>query len=133
MENSVHFAYNTSLGALEWKSTLPSGGGILHLGDHLEPYSISLFHELRCLDVVREGFVKFEKSGRTVKPDALVHHCMNYLRQMILCRSDLELEHARHLMRGIVVSDIAHRTCKDWTEVYKAAEENYLQYRHVAQ
>ncbi|EAU82127.2 hypothetical protein CC1G_09586 [Coprinopsis cinerea okayama7 len=140
MENSVHFAYNTSLSDREWEATLPSGGGILYLGssssssssdeaDTLEPYSISMFHQIRCLNIIRKGLIKFEDGGRKQKPDELVHHCMNYLRQMVLCRADLRLEHGRHLRRGIVVSDITHSTCRDWSAVYEAAEENYRRYQ----
>ncbi|TFK23513.1 hypothetical protein FA15DRAFT_670435 [Coprinopsis marcescibilis] len=130
MENSVHFAYNTTLGEKEWEAALPSGGGMLHFGENMEePYTISMFHQIRCLNVIRKGLIKFEDGGRMQKPDALVHHCMNYLRQMVLCRSDLQLEHARHLARGIVVSDITHSTCKDWTAVYEAAEENHRMYQ----
>ena len=128
IENSVHFALDSPLGSLEWNSTLPSGGGFLYLGENLEQFSISTFHQLRCLDIVRQGLVKFRNEGRRHTPDALVHHCMNYLRQMILCRSDLRLEHGRHLSRGIAVSDVTHSTCKDWGPVFKAAEDNYRNY-----
>ncbi|EDR06667.1 uncharacterized protein LACBIDRAFT_299713 [Laccaria bicolor S238N-H82] len=128
IENSVHFALDSPLGGLEWNSTLPSGGGFLYLGENLEQFSISTFHQLRCLDIVRQGLVKFRNEGRRRTPNALVHHCMNYLRQMILCRSDLRLEHGRHLLRGIAVSDVTHSTCKDWGPVFKAAEDNYRNY-----
>lgn len=128
IENSVHFALDSPLGSLEWNSTLPSGGGFLYLGENLEQFSISTFHQLRCLDIVRQGLVKFRNEGRRRTPDDLVHHCMNYLRQMILCRSDMRLEHGRHLSRGIAVSDVTHSTCKDWGPVFKAAEDNYRNY-----
>ena len=41
IENSIHFAFDSSLGSLEWNSTLPSGGDFLYLRENLEQFSLS--------------------------------------------------------------------------------------------
>ncbi|PCH37193.1 hypothetical protein WOLCODRAFT_157896 [Wolfiporia cocos MD-104 SS10] len=126
MENSVHYASNTPQGIAEWNSTLPTGGGILHLGDDLMPFSISMFHHLRCLDIIRESLASRMTGDVDTPPSMLDRHCMNYLRQMILCHADLRLEPVRSVTKasGNTISDLTH-TCQDWTALYTAAEENH--------
>ncbi|THU81225.1 hypothetical protein K435DRAFT_694039, partial [Dendrothele bispora CBS 962.96] len=94
VENSVHYALDTKLGAAEWKSLLPPGNGTIYLNGSgtRKAFTISLFHQLRCLDTIREGIVSFRNgaSGAGGNPgdgsNRVLQHCMNYLRQMVLCR-----------------------------------------------
>ncbi len=128
VENSVHYAFNTSLSVLEWEAILPSNGGVLYLGDRDQPQrsTISMFHQLRCLNIIRDGLVSFRGTDKTA-PSRLVTHCMQYLRQMVLCRSHLHLESVRnHVGPRIAVSETTHR-CRDWSAVYEAAESNIRQ------
>ncbi|KAF9000124.1 hypothetical protein BDQ17DRAFT_1400596 [Cyathus striatus] len=129
MENSQRFTFDSHNGNLEWNSTLPSGEGLLHFGpDYKQVYSVSMFHQLRCLNIVRQSMVAFRNSEGQDKPNRLTHHCMNYLRQMILCRSYTRLESARNPYGpGIAVWDITH-TCKDWSAAYAAADKNHNDY-----
>ncbi|KAG2151243.1 uncharacterized protein EDB93DRAFT_1103191 [Suillus bovinus] len=85
-EDSVHYQMNTEDGRAEWASLTP-GNGLVYLGEQRgHPFSISMFHQLRCLDILREDIVRANSSA------ALSRHCLNYLRQMIMCRSDAQLE-----------------------------------------
>lgn len=110
---------------------LPRGGAVLHLGPDLRPFTLSMFHQLRCLDIVREVIVDFFADNRTdaayTRP-ALAAHCMDYLRQTAMCRADLTLESLwSNTSSKVTVSEITH-TCKDWTAAYEAAEQNYEAY-----
>ncbi|CAL1697314.1 unnamed protein product [Somion occarium] len=130
-EDSVHYSIDTPIGIGEWNATLPSGGVLLRLGTTFEPFTLSMFHQLRCLNIVREVIVDLyaddTPDAKTTKPE-LARHCMNYIRQMVLCRADMRLESVRapkgHQM---TVSDVTH-TCRDWTTVYDAAERNYREF-----
>ncbi|KAK7688218.1 hypothetical protein QCA50_008588 [Cerrena zonata] len=91
-----------------------------------------MFHQLRCLNIVREVIVDFyadESPDAKVNKPTLVRHCMSYLRQTVLCRADMKMETVRapkgHQM---TVSDVTH-TCRDWTMVYEAAERDHQLYR----
>jgi hypothetical protein len=85
-EDSVHYQMNTEEGRAEWASLTP-GNGLVYLGEQPgHPFSISMFHQLRCLNIIREDIVG---AGRNA---ALSRHCLNYLRQMIMCRGDAQLE-----------------------------------------
>ncbi|GBE89267.1 hypothetical protein SCP_1502750 [Sparassis crispa] len=130
-EDSVHYDFETPIGDAEWNATLPSGGVLLHLGPKLRPFSLSMFHQMRCLNIIRGGLAALYADGtpgaRLRQPN-LTRHCMNYLRQMVLCRADLRLESVR-APRGykLATSEVTH-ACQDWNAVYSAAEENYAQY-----
>jgi hypothetical protein len=133
-EDTVHYALDTPIGIAQWQTMLPGvGDGILYLGPNRRPFSISLFHQLRCLNVLREAIVPGLKHAghghRDVDEQSeLVRHCMGYIRQMILCRSELRLENVRiPRARSVTNSDVTH-TCQDWQAVYAAAEMNHREH-----
>ncbi|GJE88768.1 hypothetical protein PsYK624_048530 [Phanerochaete sordida] len=128
-ESTVHYTIGNSRGALEWNSTLPSGGAVVHLGPEQRPFTVSLFHQLRCLNIIRTSIEAVYADE--LYDEQMSHHCMNYLRQMVLCRADTRLEPIRAIEGGgRTVSDVGH-TCADWTVVYEAAEQNYREYARL--
>ncbi|KAI0325287.1 hypothetical protein GY45DRAFT_1330469 [Cubamyces sp. BRFM 1775] len=130
-EDSYHYAVDTALGIAEWNVTLPRGGATLYLGDDARPFTLALFHQLRCLNIIREVVVDFfndPSPDAKIKRFDMIHHCMNYLRQSVICRGNVRLENVRaDLDPHLTVWDVTH-TCKDWSAVYKAAEDNYDNY-----
>jgi hypothetical protein len=138
-EDTVHYALDTPAGSAEWDTMLPGGGdGVLYLGPQHRPFSISLFHQLRCLNILRLAMVAdLQRSNeglpKTDGHSELVRHCAGYLRQMILCRSELRLENVRiPRARSVTNSDVTH-TCKNWQSVYSAAERNRREHAAQAQ
>ena len=128
--DSVHYGVFSDTAAQEWRSLLPSGGAVVRLGPDMQPYTVSMFHQLRCLDVIREGIVAYH-TGDTNGPSAiLTKHCMNYMRQMILCRSSTRLENIRDIStrRHRVTNSGITYTCRDWNAVLEAAEENWSRF-----
>jgi len=138
VENTVHYAIGTELGVVEWKSLLPLGNGTIYLkasdNTHQE-FTASIFHQLRCLDIIRQGIISFRGGANAEahrsSPSPLVQHCMDYMRQMVLCRSTSQLQSVRnHTGTRITVSDVT-QVCKDWTTVFREAEINYAKYGSV--
>lgn len=130
-ENTIHYSIETSTGSAEWNATLPVGGAAIHLGPDCQPFTVSVFHQLRCLNIVREAITAIRDGSSTdvPRPD-LVNHCMNYLRQMVLCRTDTSLESLRTINGlGVTVWDITHK-CRDWETVYREAERNHIEYAY---
>lgn len=87
-----------------------------------------MFHQMRCLDIIRDVVVDYYlDSSPNARPGKrkLVHHCMNYLRQTVMCRGDLHIETVRAPSGPTVTVSAVTHSCKDWTAVYDAAEENY--------
>ncbi|KAA1476442.1 hypothetical protein DENSPDRAFT_511850 [Dentipellis sp. KUC8613] len=124
VEETVYFQMRDTTGSAdaEWASLYP-GGGVVYLGDHYQPYTVSMLHQLRCLDIVRKGIVERinDKQTTLVPPTGLQRHCINYLRQMVLCRADTHLEDIVGKPETIILS---HHRCMDWESIYLAAQEN---------
>jgi len=130
-ENTVHYPFDTEFGDEEWNTTLPTGGALLHLGSSFRPFTLGMFHEIRCLNIIRKTLANYyadSTDNAAIEHSELAQHCMNYLRQMVLCRSSLNLEPVRAAKGNhVTVWDITH-TCRDWEAVYEAAEKNYQEY-----
>ncbi|KAN0082379.1 protein of unknown function (DUF3328) domain containing protein [Tylopilus felleus] len=144
-EETVHYPINGTLADLEWASLVPEGNhGLVLIGpdDQPRPYVISMFHTLHCLDRIRMAIVSYpppatssspssgERGMRTAQAQARyhVHHCFNYLRQMVLCAANTRLNPTNHMHpSGKPASDGIGLTyqCGDWNAVYEAFEANY--------
>ncbi|EPQ55667.1 hypothetical protein GLOTRDRAFT_40767, partial [Gloeophyllum trabeum ATCC 11539] len=115
----------------EFASLLPSGGHLVYInGDgRTEPYTVTLFHQLRCLDIYRREYIA---DPPPEKPSPLIRHCMNYLRQMVLCHPNMGLESV-HRTRGSVTSQPHDAVCNDWARIYEEAEQNWRAQRRFHQ
>ncbi|KAJ6516338.1 hypothetical protein C8R45DRAFT_1087428 [Mycena sanguinolenta] len=124
VEDTVHYQMDSDL---EWDSLTP-GDGLVYLGDDHQPFTPSMFHQLRCLNIIRKGVVDLEASGTNeiVQPTDLQHHCVNYLRQMVLCRGDLALDRVLGKPFPNVFPDTYQ--CRDWSVVYHEVEKNQRMY-----
>ncbi|KIP10242.1 hypothetical protein PHLGIDRAFT_66071 [Phlebiopsis gigantea 11061_1 CR5-6] len=71
-------------------------------------------HQLRCLDVIRDQLTR-PKVDRDVH---LTNHCMNYLRQIIMCHGDTHLDPILYTSDTKTVEDHPVRRCLDWRAVY---------------
>ncbi|KAJ7052543.1 hypothetical protein C8F01DRAFT_1170360 [Mycena amicta] len=119
LENTVHYAIESSEADEEWRSMIP-GNGIVYLGEHRRPFSISMFHQLRCMDILRQEMWSAQSTNVT-KPDSLLNqHCLNYMRQMVLCASDTTL--LEPISQSLVAPELV--SCRNWSVVYEAVEEN---------
>ena len=82
-----------------------------------------MWHQLRCLDIIRRAYDAHE--GLTPEgPSPVARHCLHYLRQTVLCRSDTRLEPVIDTDGPHAVQPWGTMTCKDWTRVYEAQAEN---------
>jgi len=109
----------------QWTAQYPNDG-IVYLGEHRQPFTISMYHEIRCIDILRIEIMQMRGSNDTILPGALALHCLGYLRQMVMCRADLNGETVYQLPVGARPGTYR---CNDWTKVYDAAEENQRVYR----
>jgi hypothetical protein len=121
-EDSVHYQTNTEDGRAEWASLTP-GDGLIYLGEQPGyPFSISMFHQLRCLDILREDIVGASSNA------ALSRHCLNYLRQMIMCRGDTQLENIllsskENSSQPVFVRPGSY-VCSNWNLVLEEVKKN---------
>ncbi|KAI0043709.1 hypothetical protein FA95DRAFT_1609156 [Auriscalpium vulgare] len=126
-EETVHYEVYGSTSNAEWHSLFPDHG-TLHLGPQRRPYSISMFHQLRCLGIYRHELVRTHSPNATyiAKGEELTRHCLNYLRQMALCRLDTTLLPLVGHPKPHPAPDM--HVCKDWEKVYAEVEKNQREY-----
>lgn len=116
-EDTVHFSVSKKVGKLEWEAAIPKGGGFLRLGPKKRLFGLSMYHQMHCLVSIQEAI-----RGNT--PDEHAHHCLNYMRQMILCDANPTLERTLPEF-GDRADDLrTERVCRDWSKVWEMLEKN---------
>lgn len=131
-EETVHYKLDTPSGILEWKTSFPRGRGVVYLRNstsdpshRVQAYRIALFHQIECLDVIRDQFVK-QRANPSITLAPRAEYCLNYLKHSVLCHSDSHLEMVRSEYGGRSVLPYTPRSdCVDWEAVWRAAEENH--------
>lgn len=136
----------------DWESLFPYGSGFVRVdnpqqfglsggyplesstSETTESYCVSVFHQLHCLNSIRS---QLENPGKTHEGhghDKLsahanelhVAHCLDYLRQSIMCAGDMSLESAVTDKNGMLIQAVsgwgATHTCKAWDEVFEYTE-----------
>lgn len=127
VDNSAHYVVDSDEGAEEFANLLPSGGHVVHVGEEPSTYTVSMFHQLRCLDILRKEYIIEPPRP----PSPLAEHCMNYFRQMFWCHPNLRLESMRyppyienHSPAGATTQGY-DTVCNDWRTLYNEAEKNH--------
>ncbi|KXT01278.1 hypothetical protein AC578_7071 [Pseudocercospora eumusae] len=105
-------------------------------------YSISVFHQLHCLDGIlrswlNDGMNKDHHSNldtprNHAHDDEHIMHCFDYLRQTIMCTGDTALEGADPDAVALGLDTLEHGTsglatthiCKNFDAIFKYAERN---------
>ncbi|EEB92745.1 hypothetical protein MPER_08701 [Moniliophthora perniciosa FA553] len=123
IEDSVHYRLNDHPeNAREWESLFP-GNGMFSLAGHVQNYTTSMFHQLRCLDILRVALVdmyKYNDSRRATDP--ITQHCLNYWRQAVLCNADIHLDPmVGDKDRGTMLP--REYICRDWVAAYDSLEK----------
>ncbi|KAJ7506561.1 hypothetical protein B0H11DRAFT_235190 [Mycena galericulata] len=120
IEDSVYYAPNETD---EWHSQFPGGGGFVRLGPNYRLFGVSMFHQLHCLDKMRTA-VTMDPPTEWEKWH--VQHCLNYVRQMLLCAANVRLEPVTASEEGMKVDGLGVKhVCRDWSSLYDLAEKNY--------
>ncbi|OAG22752.1 hypothetical protein CC77DRAFT_1059630 [Alternaria alternata] len=111
-----------------WASLFPEKlGFVQHPELAPDVASIAVFHELHCLNMLRQAFwasvdgklaemgdESREKNHRTSHHH--VRHCFEYLRQSLICLADSNLEMMNYTARGISGWQ-TERTCRNFEEL----------------
>ncbi|KAJ7450939.1 hypothetical protein B0H11DRAFT_1741562 [Mycena galericulata] len=105
----------------DWRSTdlFPGGNGFVRLGPNGRPFGVAMFHQMHCLQMIRNAIVQGDA-------DHHARHCLNLIRQTVLCASDTTLDALNH--EGGTDGLGSVHVCRDWQKVYDFVEENQLKY-----
>ncbi|KAF9562249.1 hypothetical protein CPC08DRAFT_634264 [Agrocybe pediades] len=133
-DNPKHFKLDEEDGIAEWGALAPQNG-VVHLGPAKQPYTVAMLHQLKCLDIIRRDMVAAEggtsdvgHEGRYSGPSALGRHCVNYMRQMVMCHGDWELESFQFASHIKPIDWYGVYECMDWEAVYNAVRDNQKEY-----
>jgi len=108
----------------KWMSIYPDGFGFVRLGEGRRILCTSMFHQLHCVDKLRRALDNPDDPVATIPH---LQHCLNYLRQMLICASDVTLEPegfdpSRDVTEASGVG-VTH-TCRDSSAIYETINEN---------
>lgn len=155
VDNTVHYRADPA-GHLQFGTLIPESGSIVFVnatddepGVSRNPgppqlsgsYTLALFHQLECISILRSGYSIRLQSYRATKGSAvpvvegesrqaitpLAEHCLNYLRQSVLCHANTRLESVRYPAPPNVVSLYGDYRCYDWEKVYKGVKDGIIQ------
>ncbi|EPQ51896.1 hypothetical protein GLOTRDRAFT_48170 [Gloeophyllum trabeum ATCC 11539] len=127
LDETVHFAIDGSDPSAEaaWRTTIwyPPGLGRVRLGPDHRIFVLGWYHELHCLHALK--FAAAHPEREEAKDDEHLHHCLNYLRQALLCEASGTLEKGDFLDR-----DFEHQPqgdiviCRDWERLFEVHAQN---------
>ena len=128
LEDSRHYALDNPESDAEYVSLYPGDNlGFVHLGPNKRFFGLSMFHQIHCLDSLRKAILGLTHDHRDMEAGELghTHHCLNYLRQTILCSADVTLEPetpegSQDVGEGLAVTHV----CRDWGKVYDFVRRN---------
>ncbi|KAJ7457319.1 hypothetical protein FB451DRAFT_1274572 [Mycena latifolia] len=105
-----------------WATSSSKGFGYVRLGPAHRAFAVAMFHQLHCVRLMRGALDRrYDDVAR-----GHMHHCLNYIRQMILCDPDLTLEPPDVLDRDFEVQRTsAIHVCNDWSVMYADAAKNW--------
>lgn len=148
IEDSRHYALNNPESEAEYFSIYPGEYlGFVHLGPNKRFFGLSMYHQIHCLASLRKAILGITHDHRKKRQDGMgtgmgmdeaeighTHHCLNYLRQTILCSADVTLEPevpegSQDVGEGLGVTHV----CRDWGKVYdyvKRNEAEWLMWRN---
>ncbi|KAJ7787541.1 hypothetical protein B0H14DRAFT_2399347 [Mycena olivaceomarginata] len=117
-QNSNTSAMSGAAADAEWASFVPKNNGFIarDIGNDTVYFGISVFHGMHCLDTLRRIFEDTSFYH--------IHHCLIYLRSMILCDADPTLEHNIYSKNGskTLGGDDTTHTCRDFTALYAMSD-----------
>jgi hypothetical protein len=111
---------------IEWLTLTSTNIGWARLGPSRRLFQPSFFHEQHCLRQIVLGLNHVPNA-----PISHVRHCLQYLRQMALCQSDLTLEPVSGNPEDIFEWDTSagSHKCKDWTLPMEKMEQNLREWQ----
>ena len=121
LEESMRFISKGDDPVETWSRNVPPGLGYLRLGPDHRIFAVAMYHQLHCLFQISYA-LSHQRGG-----SAHLHHCLDYIRQNVLCAADPTLEPDDFTQQNFTVERVGlTRVCRDWSAVNDFAVENHL-------
>ncbi|KAG6873901.1 hypothetical protein C0995_009680 [Termitomyces sp. Mi166 len=108
----------------EWQllEKLPKGYGRVRLGPDHRLFLITMFHQFHCLRAIE---LRLHDRNTSDIDSEHYGHCLNYLRQTLLCDANYSLEEGDFMEKDLENDRVGSTMiCRDWEKVYAAMNEN---------
>jgi len=134
LEDSNHYPAEGPDADAEWESVYPGqSGGFIRVGPNRRFFGLTVYHQIHCLDSIRFAMLGRDhpvRRGLDGEKRMVPHaqHCLNFLRQTILCSADLTLE-PEASFQDVEEGLFTRHVCKDWSRVHAFVEQNDVEYR----
>ncbi|MCJ1379941.1 hypothetical protein MMC17_003044 [Xylographa soralifera] len=86
-------------------------------------YLIAVLHQLHCLTVIRSSLYHLRDGTDTVKPWSHITHCLDSIRQSLMCSMDSTLMYTDD---GVSYGDGQVHQCKDWDALMNWSTDNHM-------
>ncbi|OCH85071.1 hypothetical protein OBBRIDRAFT_798559 [Obba rivulosa] len=133
IEESNHYSLDDPEAHDEWLWTAPVGDNHIRLGPEKRMFAVAMVHQLHCLRNMR---IDMLRDWDKLDPRRRAHdkHCLNYIRQWVLCDADTTLEPGDWTKRNFTVERVgAIHTCPDWRPVFSFIKENWFEFEDWAE
>ncbi|KAJ7573308.1 hypothetical protein C8J56DRAFT_506558 [Mycena floridula] len=124
VEETVRYRFPSEEAPMEWYSSYPLGFGTFRIANQKTLF-VSMVHQYHCIETFGR---QLTRTNRT-RDWGHLHHCLNYIREMVLCHPDLTLEPGDFSTRNFTIDRIgATHTCRDLSPVYDALGRNWKEW-----
>lgn len=129
IRNTSYMSLNHAYDGL-WNET---GQSALVYDDHKNVVQITMFHQLHCLASIRKALQEASEGkeiGMDEKDNTHWPHCLQFLREAIVCTADGTLEHhPPDPVHGLIISGYGDmRACGSAAKLYEYRDERKIYY-----
>ncbi|KAM0795053.1 hypothetical protein BDR22DRAFT_894522 [Usnea florida] len=113
---------------MAWDSLFPEGMGFIEDPAGIsEGAGVSAFHQLHCLNLLRQLHSSEDSDDEDSQQHSRYHakHCVEYLRQALICAADSTIEPGNATSRHVTGSGVVHE-CRDFDGLYAWTEQRKL-------
>ncbi|THU91409.1 hypothetical protein K435DRAFT_674203, partial [Dendrothele bispora CBS 962.96] len=125
LQKSTHYAFDSphKIMEQEWETLVdyPAGYGRVHLGSQKRMFLMTFYHQLHCVRELYRGIYNIHDTSATF---GHVDHCIQYLRQTLLCSATAILEEGDFMESPESAgSDLF---CWDWETIYQGIDASWM-------
>jgi len=92
-----------------------------------EAYVPSVFHQIHCVGEIKHAFIQLQ-NGKALSAHEHINHCVEYLRQAVMCSGDLTLEKPGYIGDTSWTRPngwgVVHQ-CRDLSDLYAFPQANF--------
>lgn len=90
-----------------------------------EIVGVSFVHQLHCVNRLRQGYYSALNGTENAQTTHHIRHCLEYLRQTIMCHVDTNLEYREEhpVTKEVSTSGYTDHQCRDFGEMFDFVEK----------